>query len=67
MVEHESMVGDLLYRGRNARMNDLMARLARAFEGDGEVEIFVPCTECSAPVERISAADGRCPECNRAG
>lgn len=64
---HESMVEDLLHRGRHSRTISLMARLARALENGGELEIFVPCRSCSAPIALAGAPDGRCTDCRRAG
>jgi hypothetical protein len=66
LTEHESMVEDLLHGRRRAQVTGLIARLASVLEGDGELEIFVPCTACSAPVGLGEASDGRCDDCRRA-
>jgi hypothetical protein len=66
LTGHESMVADLLRGMRHARMTGLMAKLACVLEGDIELEIFVPCKGCSAPVELGGAPDGRCRDCRRA-
>lgn len=60
------MVEDLLRGGRHARTTSLIARLAVALEGDRELEIFVPCKGCSAPVKLGSAPNRHCGSCRRA-
>ena len=64
--EHESMVEDLLHGGRRSRIIGLMVRLACVLEDDGELEIFVPCLDCSTPIGLAGAPDGRCTDCRRA-
>jgi hypothetical protein len=65
LPEHESMVEDLLRGGRHAGTTGLIARLASALEGDDELEIFVPCRGCRAPVALSAAPDGRCRACRQ--
>jgi hypothetical protein len=66
MAELESMVDDLLRGGRDERTAGLLAKLASALETGAELEIFVPCAGCSAPVQLRDAHDGHCRDCRTA-
>jgi hypothetical protein len=66
MAELESMVDDLLRSGRDERTAGLLDRLASALGTDEELEVFVPCRACSAPVRLRDADAGHCRACGSA-